>query len=171
MDAEDDSVQVDAHGAAVPFDVEVGTEAVWAAADAHNRPRLLLVNKMDRENVRVRRVLESVNGNLAGHFVQLQLPIGEGPGFKGVVDLLSMEARLGEKGDRAPIPADMAAKAEQLGVTKAHLPLRRLVPLGVLAGAFIALGANFSTVVTAGAGKEPQRQEGAGDGHGVPEPW
>jgi formate transporter len=52
----------------------------------------------------------------------------------------------------ALFPADMAAKAEQVGVTKAHLPLRRLVPLGVLAGAFIALGANFSTVVTAGTG-------------------
>ena len=36
----------------------------------------------------------------------------------------------------ALFPADMAAKAEQVGVTKAHLPLRRLVPLGVLAGAF-----------------------------------
>ena len=55
----------------------------------------------------------------------------------------------------ALIPADMAAKAEQIGVTKAHLPLRRLVPLGVLAGAFIALGANFSTVVTAGTGLDP----------------
>jgi len=52
----------------------------------------------------------------------------------------------------ALLPAGMATKAEQLGVTKAHLPLRRLVPLGVLAGAFIALGANFATVVTAGSG-------------------
>ncbi len=93
--------------------VEVGTEAVWAAADAYHRPRLIVVNKMDRENVRVRRVLESIHGNLAGHFVQLQLPIGEGPAFKGVVDLLSMEARLGEKGDRAPIPADMAGAADE----------------------------------------------------------
>lgn len=50
----------------------------------------------------------------------------------------------------ALLPAEMAAKAEQVGVTKAHLPLRRLVPLGVLAGAFIGMGANFSTVVTAG---------------------
>lgn len=52
----------------------------------------------------------------------------------------------------ALIPADMASKAEQVGVNKARLPLRRLVPLGVLAGAFIALGANFSTVVTASSG-------------------
>lgn len=49
----------------------------------------------------------------------------------------------------ALLPADMAAKVVQVGVNKAALPLRRLVPLGVLAGAFIGLGANFSTVVTA----------------------
>jgi len=89
--------------------VEVGTEAVWAAAEAYQRPRVILVNKMDRENVRVRRVLESIHGNLHGHFVQLQLPIGEGTSFKGVVDLLSMEARLGEKDEKAAVPADMAA--------------------------------------------------------------
>jgi len=93
--------------------VEVGTEAVWAAADAYGRPRVLLVNKMDRENVRVRRVKESIANNLSGNFVDLQLPIGEGPAFKGVVDLLHMEARLGEKGEKAPIPADMADAAEE----------------------------------------------------------
>ncbi len=92
--------------------VEVGTEAVWAAADAYDRPRVLVVGKMDRENVRVRRVKESINNNLSAHFVDLQLPIGEGPSFKGIVDLLHMEARMGEKGDKAPIPADMQAAAE-----------------------------------------------------------
>ena len=102
-----------ADSAAVMIDavagVEVGTEAVWAAADAYDRPRVLVVNKMDRENVRVRRVKESIANNLEGHFVDLQLPIGEGPTFTGVVDLLHMEARLGEKGDKGAIPADMAA--------------------------------------------------------------
>ncbi len=93
--------------------VEVGTEAVWEAAHAYGRPRVLLVNKMDRENVRVRRVKESLANNLAGNFVDLQLPIGEGPAFKGVVDLLHMEARLGEKGEKAAIPADMAAAADE----------------------------------------------------------
>ena len=97
--------------------VEVGTEAVWAAADALKRPRLIVVNKMDRENVRVRRVMESLRGNLHGNFVNLQLPIGEGPSFKGVIDLLHMEARLGEKGDKSPIPADMAAAAEEARAT------------------------------------------------------
>ncbi|MBP6786335.1 MAG: elongation factor G [Candidatus Promineofilum sp.] len=106
-----------ADGAAVVLEavagVEVGTEAVWAVADAYRRPRILVVNKMDRDNVRVRRVKESISNNLSGHFVDLQLPIGEGPTFKGVVDLLHMEARLGEKGDKSPIPADMAAAAAE----------------------------------------------------------
>ncbi len=106
-----------ADSAAVMLDavagVEVGTEAVWAAADAYDRPRVLVVNKMDRENVRVRRVKESIANNLEGHFVDLQLPIGEGPTFTGVVDLLHMEARLGEKGDKGAIPADMAAAAAE----------------------------------------------------------
>ena len=93
--------------------VEVGTEAVWAAADALKRPRIIVVNKMDRDNVRVRRVMESLRANLHGNFVNLQLPIGEGPTFKGIIDLLHMEARLGEKGDKAAIPADMAAAAEE----------------------------------------------------------
>ena len=55
----------------------------------------------------------------------------------------------------ALLPADMAARAEVVGVAKAALPLRRLVPLGLLAGAFIGLGANFATVVTAGTGLAP----------------
>jgi elongation factor G len=92
--------------------VEVGTEAVWQAADQYGRPRLILVNKMDRENVRVRRVMESINNNLVGNLIRIQLPIGEGPSFTGVVDLLKMEARLGPKGERAPIPAELADEAE-----------------------------------------------------------
>jgi len=60
-----------------------------------------------------------------------------------------------ESGFDALLPADMATKAEQVGVAKATLPLRRLVPLGVLAGAFIGLGGNFSQVVTADTGISP----------------
>lgn len=61
----------------------------------------------------------------------------------------------GDTGFDALLPAAMAEKAEQVGVTKANLPLRRLVPLGVLAGAFIGLGANFSQVITADTGLSP----------------
>jgi len=55
----------------------------------------------------------------------------------------------------ALIPAEMAAKAEQVGAKKAHLPPASTFVLAVLAGAFIALGAIFSTTVTAGASGLP----------------
>lgn len=93
--------------------VEVGTEVVWQAAGKYQRPRLVVINKMDRENVRVNRVLESITANLDGNCIALQLPIGEGASFKGVVDLLTMEARLGPEDKRGPIPADMADAAEE----------------------------------------------------------
>ncbi|GAB4280699.1 MAG: elongation factor G [Candidatus Promineifilaceae bacterium] len=93
--------------------VEVGTEIVWQSAEEAGLPRIVVINKMDRENVRVSRVMESLNQNLNANFVPLQLPIGEGPTFKGVVDLLSMEARLGDNDERGPIPDDLADAAEE----------------------------------------------------------
>jgi formate/nitrite transporter FocA (FNT family) len=55
----------------------------------------------------------------------------------------------------ALMPADIARRAEAVGVAKASTRFHRLVVLGVLAGAFISLGAVFSTVVTAGGGMAP----------------
>jgi elongation factor G len=93
--------------------VEVGTELVWQYSHKQNLPRFLAINKMDRENVRVSRVRESIAQNLDGNVVDLQLPIGEGPSFKGVVDLLRMKARLGENDQEADIPANMVDEAEE----------------------------------------------------------
>ena len=98
--------------------VEVGTEIVWAEAEKRNLPRVVVINKMDRDNVRAARAYQSVLDNLSGNFIPLQLPIGEGATFKGVVDLLSMEARLGENDERGPIPDDLADAAEE-----AHLAI------------------------------------------------
>ena len=50
------------------------------------------------------------------------------------------------------LPDDMAAKAEEIGVKKAQLGWKRLFVLGILAGAFIAMGAIFATTVVAGTG-------------------
>jgi len=93
--------------------VEVGTEIVSQAAKLRNLPQIILVNKMDRDTVRIFRVIDSINKNLDGNFVNLQLPIGEGPSFKGIIDLLKMEARLGEKSEVAPIPDELADAAEE----------------------------------------------------------
>lgn len=93
--------------------VEVGTEIVWQVVQNLNLPHILVVNKMDRDNVRVDRVMSSIKENLSGNFVQLQLPIGEGADFKGVIDLFSMEARLGENDERGPVPDEMADDVEE----------------------------------------------------------
>jgi elongation factor G len=93
--------------------VEVGTEQVWQFTGNKPMPRLLVINKMDRETVRAERALNNVLQNLPGHLVRLQLPIGEGPNFKGVIDLLSMKAYLGDKSEPSDIPADMADAVEE----------------------------------------------------------
>ncbi|MCP4423177.1 MAG: elongation factor G [Chloroflexi bacterium] len=93
--------------------VEVGTESVWQLAAQAQLPRILLISKMDRENVRVNRVIESINANLDGNFINTQLPIGEGESFKGVVDLLTMQAYLSDDDKPSPIPDDMADAVEE----------------------------------------------------------
>ncbi len=95
--------------------VEVGTEAVWQSAKNYNRPRLIVVNKMDRENVNVNRVISSINNNLDGNFINLQLPIGEGNSFTGVVDLINLEAHT-EDGKKGSIPDDMTDAVEEARV-------------------------------------------------------
>jgi elongation factor G len=92
--------------------VEVGTELVWHSTGDMQMPRLLVINKMDRENVRVQRALATVYENLSGNFVNLQLPIGEGSSFTGVVDLLRMKARLGSEDKEADIPDTLTEQAE-----------------------------------------------------------
>ena len=91
--------------------VEVGTELVWQYADERSLPRMVLINKMDRENVNVDRLMESVE-NLPGNLVLMQLPVGQGPDFKGVVDLTTMQAMVGAEGTTADIPEEMAEQVE-----------------------------------------------------------
>ena len=93
--------------------VEVGTESVWQATAERNMPRVLVINKMDRENVRVSRTMTSIKENLQGNFVDLQIPLGEGPNFRGVIDLLAMECRIGPDDKREPIPADLMELAQE----------------------------------------------------------
>jgi elongation factor G len=93
--------------------VEVGTELVWQHANNRNLPRLVFVNKMDRENASFQRTLDSLREKLAGTFVPLQLPIGEQTGFEGVVDLIERKAWVGDKpaGDAPAALADAVEKA------------------------------------------------------------
>jgi elongation factor G len=72
--------------------VEVQTETAWSYADEFNLPRLLLVNKLGRENASLSRTLESINASFGRQAVLLQLPIGAEKTFTGVVDLVARKA-------------------------------------------------------------------------------
>ncbi len=73
--------------------VKVETEKVWAYADEYGMPRLIFVNKMDRERADFFRTVEDIEKTLGVTPLVLQLPIGKEAGFKGVFDLLTMEAQ------------------------------------------------------------------------------
>jgi elongation factor G len=77
--------------------VETQTETVWRQADGQSSrerplPRLVFVNKLDRESADFAQVLADTRKRLAPHAVPLQLPIGSGESFRGVVDLMEQRA-------------------------------------------------------------------------------
>ncbi len=72
--------------------VEVQTEKVWSFADDFDQPRILVINKLDRERASFQRAMESIEKVFGRAAVALQLPIGEERGFRGVIDLLEMKA-------------------------------------------------------------------------------
>ena len=97
--------------------VKVGTEKVWHAANSSNLPRLIYINKMDRERADLAPVLQGVKNILEAQAVLVQLPIGREAGFKGVVDLVTQKAYTvapGGKMEAGPIPADLQDEVDAL---------------------------------------------------------
>jgi elongation factor G len=72
--------------------VEVQTEKVWDFANEFNLPRMVVLNRIDRERASLERSLESLHGSFGRTVIPVQLPIGEEKSFTGVVDLVSMKA-------------------------------------------------------------------------------
>ena len=72
--------------------VEVQTEKVWAEADALGLPRLIVVNRLDRERASLDRTLTSLRDVFSRTIIPIQLPIGEEKDFSGVIDLVAMKA-------------------------------------------------------------------------------
>jgi len=93
--------------------VEVGTEQVWHYADERKLPRLVFVNKMERENVDYGSVVAQISAKFDVTAVAVQLPIGSQADFGGVVDLVAQKAYMGEKATESPIPDDMADAVEE----------------------------------------------------------
>src|SRR5947207_13275153 len=72
--------------------VMVQTEKAWAYADEFQLPRLVVINRMDRDTASFERSLASIHQTLGRMCVPVQIPLGEERGFKGVVDLVQMKA-------------------------------------------------------------------------------
>jgi elongation factor G len=90
--------------------VEVGTELTWQYADERNLPRIVLVNKLDRENTSFDQALESLRAQFGSKVVPLQVPIGEQANFRGVVDLVTQKGYTFEGGNKVQeilLPTDM----------------------------------------------------------------
>ena len=73
--------------------VEVQTEKTWAYADEFGIPRLLVVNKMDRERADFEQTVNSINEAFGRAAVPVQIPIGSERNFRGVIDLVHMRDR------------------------------------------------------------------------------
>ena len=98
--------------------VKVGTEKVWAFADEQHLPRIVFINKMDRERADFFGVLKGLSNAFDVKFTPVFLPIGSEDQFKGLVDLIKMKAFIyskdgGGKFEEAEIPDDMSGAVDE----------------------------------------------------------
>jgi elongation factor G len=110
-------------GGVVVFDavagVEPQSETVWRQADEYNVPRICFVNKMDRVGADYSRTIGMIRDRLKANPIAIQWPIGQESAFRGIVDLLTMEAvvweddDLGAKPVVVPIPEEVGEEVEE----------------------------------------------------------
>ena len=95
--------------------VQVQTEKVWKFANEYSLPRVVVVNRLDRERADFYRTLESLARRLKGRLVALQIPVGEEAGFKGAVDLVKLRAitYAGGKPAEGEIPGDLSDRVKE----------------------------------------------------------
>jgi elongation factor G len=91
---------------------EVGTEIAWTYCDRFNLPRFVIINKMNRDNANFRKALSSVQEISSTRLLPVQLPLGEKAEFKGILDLMSMKAYVGNGKIIEDIPAEFKEEAE-----------------------------------------------------------
>ena len=99
--------------------VEVGTEKVWDYSREFHHPAVFFVSMMDKEHANFERVYDDIREHLTGKAVPVEIPIGEGPQFKGVINLITQKALLFKPGTKtgeyteSPIPDDLNDVYEQ----------------------------------------------------------
>ena len=91
--------------------VEVGTELSWGYSDEQKIPRLVFVNKIDRENADFFKVIEELQAHFGKMCLPIELPIGAQQNFTGVVDLITMKAYT--QNEEGEIPDSLRGQAEE----------------------------------------------------------
>jgi len=92
---------------------QVGTELAYDRLRELAKPRLIFLNRMDRENANFADALQSLRRTLGDEkIVPFQIPLGAAETFKGVIGLIEMKAYLGPEGKEVPIPPEFLAEAE-----------------------------------------------------------
>jgi elongation factor G len=109
-------------GAVAVFDSVAGvqpqSETVWRQADKYKVPRIAFINKMDRTGANFFAAVQSMRDRLGANPVPVQIPIGQEDAFRGVVDLVEMQAiaykdDLGQQFDVTEIPAELVEQAQE----------------------------------------------------------
>jgi elongation factor G len=81
--------------------VEVGTEKVWDYGEKRGLPRLLFVSLMDKEHANFEKVFNQIKERLTTKVIPVEIPVGEGPEFHGIINLFSKKCHLYKKGTKA----------------------------------------------------------------------
>ena len=89
--------------------VEVGTEEVWRLAEERGLPRMIFINKMDRENANYDATLDALKARFGAKIAPVYLPIGSADSFRGYVDVIEEHANVyeGGKPKEVPIPPEL----------------------------------------------------------------
>jgi elongation factor G len=95
--------------------VKAETEKIWKYACEFEVPRMVFINKLDKESANFYMALDEIQKSFESEPVPLHIPIGEGTGFRGVIDLISMKAFINEVGNssESEIPEQLQAQAEE----------------------------------------------------------
>jgi len=96
--------------------VQVQTEYAWQVAKEHEVPRMVFINKLDKERASFDRTLEQLRDRFGAGIAPIELPVGEGPAFHGVADLFRDKASIYDSGtaEEAPIPDEMAEREHEV---------------------------------------------------------
>ncbi|MBK7103991.1 MAG: elongation factor G [Ignavibacteriae bacterium] len=103
--------------------VEPQSETVWRQADKYKVPRIAFVNKMDRVGADFYHAVDMMKERLGANAVPITLPIGEGDMFAGVIDLMSMKARMYNEDTLGSIFEDIEIPTDLMGVTNKYRTL------------------------------------------------